>query len=68
MQLIARINWNQLEKISLSTRPDSYVIIHVRNAESYFMEGYNKTEFLAILNDHYKKEKGHNVTIEIADQ
>lgn len=67
-KLERRATMNEIEGVSMSTRPDNWMIVHIRNDEDYFLDCDKKTEFLTILHDQYKASTGQNLYIRFADE
>lgn len=63
-QLTSRITWSKLQSIEMSTLCDNYLVLKRAGEvdEDIFGECNNKTEFLSIVNDQYKKSMNRDVS------
>jgi myosin-1 len=59
--------YKEIGKISLSTRQDDFVIIHVRNSYDSLIESVFKTELVTTLCKRYKHVTGQDLNVHFAD-
>jgi len=62
------IPYKDIFRVSLSTRQDDFVIIHVRNTYDTVIESVFKTELLTTLNKKYKAVTGNDITLQFSDR
>ena len=63
-----KLELSALSKVSLSTRQDDFVVLHVRNQYDTPMEMVFKTEFLTLLDEKYRAMTSRSLQVEFADE
>jgi myosin-1 len=69
LKIVQKIKIADITGVSLSSLADCYLVIHhsVKDQEEPFVENLNKTEFISVLNDQYKKIHKTNIKVNIGD-
>eukprot|EP01135_Chromosphaera_perkinsii_P001858 Nk52_evm7s212 gene=Nk52_evmTU7s212 len=62
-----RLQFNQIGSVSVSTRQDDFVVIHVPTEYDNVFETIFKTELLTILSEKYNTTTGRNLTVNFSD-
>ncbi len=62
------VAWDQLHQVSLSTRQDDFVVLHVTKSYDSLLQIPFKTEFVSIAKKEAKAKTGRDLRIVFADK